>query len=180
MTCARPGATGAGTRPFGPGAETGDALHRQLLQVAREAARDALPAWASATIWITFITSMAKTWHGAADYYEYPCVFTWVLVHDYLGLRVSLDADLEVAPRLNTWGQVSMGSPRYAVSYTAAPDQFVLKNLSAEPRAFRLDVSYLYPHAAGFFLEQGQSRVSFTCGERVLLQGGESCSIQVM
>ncbi|MBE0696986.1 MAG: hypothetical protein IH586_08680 [Anaerolineaceae bacterium] len=157
----------------------GAILHRQLLQVARQAAKDAFQMGERYDMdYVYYIDG--KDWHGAARYYEYPCVFTWVLVHDYLGLRVSLDSDLEVAPRLNTWGQVTISSPRYAVSYTAAPDHFVLKNLSAAPRAFHLDLSYLYPHAASFLLDQGQSLTSFTSGGCVLLPGGESCSIQVM
>ena len=28
-----------------------------------------------------------SSWHGAAHYYEYPCVYSWVLLHEYLGVR---------------------------------------------------------------------------------------------
>lgn len=37
-------------------------------------------------------------WHGAAHYYEYPNVFIWVLLYEFLGLRASLTADLYLAP----------------------------------------------------------------------------------
>ena len=35
-----------------------------------------------------------KNWHGAALYYEYPCVFLYVLVAQYLGVDFGFDCDV--------------------------------------------------------------------------------------
>ena len=57
-----------------------------------------------------------KNWHGAPYYYEYPNVFAWVLIHDYLGLRPALEVDLELRPMLKEYGQVTMEA--YGIAYT--------------------------------------------------------------
>ncbi|WP_116953522.1 glucosidase family protein [Jiangella endophytica] len=84
-------------------------------------------------------------WHGAAHYYEYPCVFTWVLLHEYLGLRFALDADLVVAPRLTGHGSVTLEQAAYRVRYRWTSDGFTLDNLADATRTFRLDLTGLYP-----------------------------------
>jgi hypothetical protein len=86
-------------------------------------------------------------WHGAAHYYEYPCVYSWVLVHDYLGIRPSLDADLVIAPRLTDHGSVELGQHAYRLRYTYAADGFTIENLAAEPRRFVVDLGALYSRA---------------------------------
>ena len=87
-------------------------------------------------------------WHGAAHYYEYPCVYSWVLVHDYLGIRPALDADLVIAPRLTDHGTVTLGQHAYRLRYTHAADGFSIENLADEPRRFRVNLGGLYPGAA--------------------------------
>lgn len=47
-------------------------------------------------------------WHGAAHYYEYPCVFAWVLLHDYIGVQPSLNTDVLISPRLIDKGTVDL------------------------------------------------------------------------
>jgi hypothetical protein len=91
-------------------------------------------------------------WHGAAHYYEYPCVFSWVLFTEYLGLRPALDVDLEVAPRLDAHGEITLQQAAYRLRYRYAPEGFTLENLAGAPRTFRLDLSALYPAATGFRL----------------------------
>ncbi|WP_051798787.1 glucosidase family protein [Catenuloplanes japonicus] len=86
-------------------------------------------------------------WHGAAHYYEYPCVYAWVLICEYLGVRPSLDADLRIAPRLTAHGTVTLGQAAYQLSYDFRPDSFTLRNLSGSERTFDLDLAALYPHA---------------------------------
>lgn len=83
-------------------------------------------------------------WHGAAHYYEYPCVFTWVLLHDYIGVQPSLDVDLIIAPRIADFGTVTLKQAAYQLSYEFREDWFKLTNLADVSRTFRLDLSALY------------------------------------
>ncbi len=81
--------------------------------------------------------------HGAEKYYEYPNVFTAVLIEKYLGLTLPPDADVSVAPHLKGSGTVSFELPRYALRYTVNQDGFVLNNLSDKPRRYNIDLSAL-------------------------------------
>ncbi|MNR44517.1 hypothetical protein D3C85_1632710 [compost metagenome] len=31
-----------------------------------------------------WVMAVHKNWHGAGHYYEYPCVFSWVFLHEYV------------------------------------------------------------------------------------------------
>ncbi|OJX97412.1 MAG: hypothetical protein BGO96_05720 [Micrococcales bacterium 73-15] len=104
-------------------------------------------------------------WHGAAHYYEYPCVYSWVLVHDYLGIRPALDVDLVIAPRLTEVGTVELGA--FGVRYTHAADGFTLENLAGSPRTFRVDLSALHPGAP-------ERVVEIAAGGAVVLDGAAS------
>lgn len=90
-----------------------------------------------------------KNWHGAAYYYEYPCVFTWVLAHEYLGLRAGFDVDVELCPRLATHGKVV--AEAYGVQYDYQPGVFTLTNIAdgqagqSGQKTFRLLLEGLYP-----------------------------------
>lgn len=84
-------------------------------------------------------------WHGAAHYYEYPCVFSWVLVHEYLGVRPVLDADLLLAPQLTEHGAVTLEQAAYRLHYAWTTDGFVVRNLADVERTFRLDLRTLDP-----------------------------------
>jgi len=96
-------------------------------------------------------------WHGAAHYYEYPCVFSWVLFAEYLGLKPALDADLLIAPRLEAHGEVTLGQAAYQLRYRYAAEGFTLENLAAEPRTYRLDLGALYPSATAFRSTSGET-----------------------
>ncbi|MDE3062245.1 MAG: hypothetical protein KGJ51_04220, partial [Acidobacteriota bacterium] len=84
-----------------------------------------------------------KNSHGAEKYYEYPNVFTAVLISKYLGLTIPADADLSVAPLVQSYGSVEFDIPEYAVRYRSSESGFVLKNLSDKPRRVRVDLSGL-------------------------------------
>ncbi len=84
-----------------------------------------------------------KVSHGAQKYYEYPNVFAAVLVDKFLGLSVPTDADVSVAPRLTGEASVEFAIPEYALRYRYTENGFVLKNLSARPRRFKVDLSAL-------------------------------------
>jgi hypothetical protein len=112
-------------------------------------------------------------WHGAAHYYEYPCVYSWVLFTEYLGLRPALDADLEVAPRLEAYGEVMLGQRAYQLRYSYAAAGFTLENLADGSRSFRLGLEALYPLARRFRLSTGEMfdgrPVTLRAGERITL-----------
>ena len=84
-----------------------------------------------------------KDAHGAEKYYEYPNVFAAVLIEKLLGLSVPVDADVSVAPRLESYGSVEFGIPQYALRYSYSREGFVLQNLSDTPRRFQVDLSAL-------------------------------------
>jgi len=84
-----------------------------------------------------------KNWHGAPYYYEYPNVFAWVLIHDYLGLRPALDVDLELCPLLTQYGQVRLEA--YGIGYNYEAERFALENLSGKGKTVRLFLEALYP-----------------------------------
>jgi hypothetical protein len=94
-------------------------------------------------------------WHGAAHYYEYPCVFAWVLVHEYLGVRPSLDADLLLAPRLADRGSVALEQHAYRLRYAWDGETLAIENLADFPREFALDLSALLPGADGLLASSG-------------------------
>lgn len=112
-------------------------------------------------------------WHGAAHYYEYPCVFSWVLFHEYLGLRPALDADLAVSPCLEAHGEVTLRQEAYQLRYSYAANGFTLENLAATTRTFRIEPDALYPSATGFLLANGTAfdgaPVTLRPGERITL-----------
>ena len=84
-----------------------------------------------------------KNAHGAEKYYEYPNVYTAVLMAKYLGLTIPADADVCVAPHIHSYGSVEFGIPEYALRYSYEKDGFVLENLSDKPRRFAVDLSAL-------------------------------------
>ena len=84
-------------------------------------------------------------WHGAAHYYEYPCVFVWVLINEYIGIRYCLDADLLIAAKLKWYGSIQLDSEAYSISYEYKEKSFNLKNLIGKNRRLKLDLSAIYP-----------------------------------
>ncbi|WP_243076636.1 hypothetical protein [Microbacterium sp. SS28] len=125
----------------------GAMLRQQLERVAREGAGD---AWIMGERYdMSHVYYLdGKNWHGAEHYYEYPCVYSWVLFQDYLGVRPALDADLLIAPRLEAHGEVVLGQSAYRVRYRFAPEGLTIENLADAARTFRIDASALFPSAA--------------------------------
>ncbi len=78
-------------------------------------------------------------WHGAAYYYEYPNVFAWVLIHDYLGVQPALDADLRLAPLAPTGASVRLEG--VGIAYRIADDALEVANLRAGDMQLALDLS---------------------------------------
>jgi hypothetical protein len=120
------------------------ALRRQLEHVAHQAAKEGYVMGERYDMDHVYYVD-GKDWHGAPHYYEYPCVFAWVLVHEFLGIQPTLDADLRVDPRLDTFGSVSLHADRFAVAYTYSADSFTLENLASRERTFQVDLRALYP-----------------------------------
>lgn len=66
----------------------GSMLSRQLQQVMEQASKDGYIMGERYDMnHVYYIDD--KNWHGAGHYYEYPCVFSWVLLHEYVGIRLS-------------------------------------------------------------------------------------------
>ncbi|RKR76447.1 hypothetical protein [Frondihabitans australicus] len=109
-------------------------------------------------------------WHGAAHYYEYPCVFSWVLFTEYLGIKPSLTADLAVTPRLTGTGRVSLGQQAYRLAYTVDGDSFTLVNEADHARTFEIDLRTLRAEAPEPYVVEiaaGASHRAVLDGERV-------------
>lgn len=122
--------------------QRGDILLGQLRQVAEQARLDDYRMGERYDMnHVYYIDN--KNWHGAPYYYEYPNVFAWVLIHDYLGLRPALDVDLELRPMLTEYGHVTMEA--YGIAYTYEVERFVVENLSEEEKTVRLSLEALYP-----------------------------------
>ena len=148
-------------------------LLRQLLQVAQEARRDDYRMGERYDMDHVYYID-GHNWHGSAHYYEYPCVFTWVLAHEYLGLKFALGVDLLVAPCLQGWGSVEFRE----VAYTCTAKSFTLTNRSNEPKIFNVDLSALYPHTKKYRVRIGNGERRFANGDRVHLLPGQTCEIK--
>ena len=131
----------------------GDILLEQLLQVARQAELDGYRMGERYDMNHVYYQDH-QNWHGAPHYYEYPCVFIWVLIHDYLGVSGGMDTDLDLTPKLTSHGTVSLGA--YSLSYEYAPDFFTVWNQGGQERTFRLDLGALSS------LGNGKTPVVFT------------------
>ena len=119
-----------------------DVLLTQLKTVAAEGAKDNyLMGERYDMDYVYYIDG--KNSHGAQKYYEYPNVFTAVLISKYLGLTIPVDAEVSVAPHLAAYGSAELGTPEYALRYSYDEHGFVLKNLSDRRRLFKVNLSGL-------------------------------------
>lgn len=157
----------------------GERLYSQLIQVAAEAAHDHYRMGERYDMDHVFYID-GSNWHGATDYYEYPCVFNWVLLHDYIGVGFSLEADLALMPRIAGGGRVELNQKRFALTYQVLPDEFSLTNLAEQARSFRVDLSVIYSESKQFYLELGDKNTTFQNGGMVRLQPGEACRFRVI
>lgn len=151
----------------------GARLRSQLDQVARQAAREAYAMGERYDMDHVYYVD-GSDWHGSPLYYEYPCVFAWVLVDEFLGLRPSLTADLRLAPRLNDFGRVELAQARFSLVYNYQPGAFTLRNLGDVRRSFEIDLSALYPQVNAWVISGGERETPFQSGATVELRPGEA------
>ena len=148
----------------------GRMLRQQLDRVAAQGARDSYVMGERYDMDHVYYVD-GSPWHGAAHYYEYPCVFTWVLFAEYLGLRPALDVDLDIAPRLETHGTVTLHQHAYRLGFTSTPDSFTLRNLAEVPRRFRIELDAIYPGSTVLAEETGEpltrSPITLGAGEAI-------------
>jgi len=78
-------------------------------------------------------------WHGAAYYYEYPNVFSWVLIHDYLGIHPTLEADLKLQPLVPVGTKILLESVGLAYSWDG--ERFTVRNLRDTELSLIVDLS---------------------------------------
>lgn len=114
-----------------------DMLEQQLLAVCRQARLDDYLMGERYDMNYIFYQD-DKNWHGAAHYYEYPCVFIWNLLRGYLGVQPDLDVELRIAPMLNKPGRVRLEAKPYALEYEMKENSFSLTNLLDRQRTFLL------------------------------------------
>jgi hypothetical protein len=115
-----------------------------------------------------------KDWHGADMYYEYPCVYTSVLIDNYLGIRHALNADLSIKPALNGYGTVEFTNPLYNIRYTVTAKGFKLKNLSSKPRRFTVDLSAVFKGKELKLLTKSKKEAAKSSAVITLLAGEEA------
>ncbi|GLX67238.1 hypothetical protein [Paenibacillus glycanilyticus] len=151
--------------------KNGNMLLEQLKRVSEQAAKEGYIMGERYDMnYVYYIDD--KDWHGAAHYYEYPCVYSWVLIHEYLGIRQTFAADLQIAPRLVETGKVVLEQSEYQLSYEYEEKAFRLTNLGTEERTFEVDLSAVHPNGSEWkFTSEGVERV-VTSGAVVTLAGG--------
>lgn len=120
----------------------GDVLGHQLLQVAAQAETDGYRMGERYDMNHVYYKDN-KNWHGAAYYYEYPNVYSWVLLQEYLGLRQGIDVDVELRPVLDRYGTVT--AENYGIEYAYSADEFTVKNIATHSVTLRLKLEALYP-----------------------------------
>ncbi|UOE52375.1 hypothetical protein MTO98_14940 [Mucilaginibacter sp. SMC90] len=120
-----------------------DMLSKQLKTVAAEAVKDSYYMGERYDMNHVYYVDN-KDWHGADMYYEYPCVYTSVLIDNYLGIQHTLNADLSIKPKVSGAGTIEFTNPLYNIRYTITSKGFKLKNLSDKPRRFEVDLSSVF------------------------------------
>ena len=138
-----------------------DVLFNQLMMVAAEGAKNDYMMGERYDMDHVYYVD-GKDAHGAERYYEYPNVFSAVLISKYLGMTKPADADLRVAPHFASYGSVEFGTPEYAVAYSYDKDGFVLRNLANKARRFEVDLSALGSGAERYRLASGREGQAFT------------------
>lgn len=101
-----------------------------------------------------------KNWHGAERYYEYPCVFWWVAVHELGGIHPSLHHDLTWVPQNMAGITIELRS--WKIRCHTEEDRLVIQNLSdreeldveTDPRHF-----WKEGHSITVKLQPGQEKI---------------------
>lgn len=139
-------------------------LYKQLEMVAAEAIKDSFYMGERYDMNHVYYIDNSH-WHGADRYYEYPCVYTSVLIDNYLGIQPCLDADLCIKPKVRKYGAIEFTNPRYNIRYTITGDGFRLKDLSNTTRRFKVDLSALSGPSKTIVL-QPKEETNFTLPHR--------------
>lgn len=139
-----------------------DILENQLLAVCRQARMDGYLMGERYDMNYVYYQSR-QNWHGAAHYYEYPCVFWWNLVQGYLGIRKEKKTDLRIEPMLNREGRVCLTGDAYGAAYEIREGRFTVTNLLDQERNFRLvyqgeERQVTLPGGAVYDWQQAKSR----------------------
>lgn len=114
-----------------------DILEKQLLQVCEQAERDNFAMGERYDMNHVYYID-ERNWHGAASYYEYPCVFLWNLITGYLGISPSMKGDLRLRPNLNAEGRVRLENPLWGIAYEYRGKTFLVHNLLNRERKIEL------------------------------------------
>ncbi|WP_158788965.1 hypothetical protein [Granulicella sp. L46] len=149
-----------------------DVLLKQLKAVANEAAQSGYFMGERYDMDSVYYVD-GKDWHGAEMYYEYPCVYTSVLISNYLGFTPFVDGDLSIHPYLQGYGNVQFGIPQYNVNYSYAETGFLLKNRSEKVRRFMVDLSALYVGTTEFKLLKNSGQTIVGAKSRIELSPQE-------
>ena len=121
-----------------------------------------------------------KDYHGAFGYYEYPAAFSWVLYHDLLGVRPSLNTDLELVPLLAESGSVTLNQRGIALRWVhdTTAGAFRIINLADKDRLLRVDLRGLGEgDSHGRWSVRGQV-ADFTHGSHVWLGALDALTFQ--
>lgn len=119
-----------------------DVLENQLLAVCGQARQDGYYMGERYDMNHIYYIS-ERSWHGAANYYEYPCVFLWNMITGYVGVKPSMEADLKLEPMLQGEGRVRLENPIWGIEYEYRKESFSIQNLLDEQRCVELDIRKL-------------------------------------
>ncbi len=136
----------------------GATLFKQLNQVAEQAKIDNyLMGERYDMNYVYYIDD--KNWHGAALYYEYPNVFLFVLITQYLGVTFGFDCDVIIKPLIKGGGTVKL--PSYGIEYTVKGNSFTLHNLKDTAVTADVDLSGIGIDFAGRVTVDGNGEMTF-------------------
>ena len=135
----------------------GATLFKQLNQVAEQAKIDNyLMGERYDMNYVYYIDD--KNWHGAALYYEYPNVFLFVLITQYLGVTFGFDCDVIIKPLIKGGGTVKL--PSYGIEYTVKGNSFTLHNLKDTAVTAELDLNGIGIDFAGRITVDGNGEMT--------------------
>ena len=136
----------------------GEMLGKQLSHVAAQGETDGYHMGERYDMNHVYYTSDIN-WHGAAYYYEYPNVFLWVLIHDYLGVQPCLEADLKLQPLVPAGTEILLESA--GVAYRWDGVQFIVRNLRKTALSLNVDLSGVREDAQPptLSLEPGEEKI---------------------
>lgn len=118
-----------------------------------------------------------KNWHGASHYYEYPNVFAWVLINEYLGIKPSMTCNWLIKPRLVDYGKIELNFSNINLAYKYNEKSFEVSNLKDVPMDIILDLSGIYPANSEFINEN--THKSFKNNDKITLSAKESVIIRI-